>query len=60
MRLGIAILNSGGLHILHFWVRVIPHPSGAAILNSGVQWVLNLRTTRRNEIMRMISISKKI
>ena len=40
MRLGIAILNSGAMHILDCWVRVI-----AAILNLGGQWALNLRST---------------
>ena len=60
MRLGIAILNSGAVHILDFWVRAIPHPSSAAILNSGVQWALNLRSAWKNEIMRMISIVQEI
>ena len=40
---GVEILNSGAMHILDFWVRVIPHRSGAAILNSGVPMALNLR-----------------
>ena len=40
-----AILNSAAMHILDFWVRAIPHHSGAAILNSGVQWALNVRPT---------------
>ena len=57
---GFAILNSGAVHILDFWVRVIPQPSGAAILNSGVPMALNLRSGRKNEIMRMISIFCKI
>ena len=57
---GVAILNSGAMHILDFWVRVIPQHSGAAILNSGVPTTLNLRYGRTNEIMRMISISWKI
>ena len=43
MRLGIAILNCRAMHILDFWVKVIPHPSDA-ILSSGVTWALNLRT----------------
>ena len=60
IRLGIAILNSGAMHVRDFWVRVIPHPSGAAILNSGVQWALNLRPAWRNEIMRMVSTFQKI
>ena len=57
---GVAILNSGAMHILDFWVRAIPYASGAAILNSGVQWALNLRPARKNEIMRMVSIFQKI
>ena len=60
MRLGIAILNTGAIHILDFWVRVIPQPSGAAILNSGVPMAPNLRSGRKHEIMRMIPISWKI
>ena len=56
----IAILISEAMHILDFWVRAIPHPSGAAILNSGVQWALNLRPAWKNEIMRMVSIFLKI
>ena len=49
------------LHILDFWVRVFPQPSsGAAILNSGVPTALNLRSGRKNKIMRMISIFQKI
>ena len=48
------------MHILYFWVRVIPQPSGAAILNSGVPMALNLRSGKKNEIMRMISIVWKI
>ena len=48
------------MHILDFWVRGIPQPSGAAILNSGVPEALNLRFGRKNEIMRMISIFQKI
>ena len=57
---GLAILNSGAVHILDFWVKVIPQPSGAAILNSGVPMALNLRSGRKNEIMHMISIFRKI
>ena len=56
---GLAILNSGAMHILDFWVRVIRHVSGATILDSGVQWALNLRPAWKNEIMRMISIFQK-
>ena len=56
MSLGIATLNSGAMNILDFWVRAIPHPSGAAFLNSGIQWALNLKSAWKNEIMRMISI----
>ena len=37
-----------------------PQPSGAAILNSGVPMALNLRSGRKNEIMRMMSISWKV
>ena len=48
------------MHILDGWVRVIPHPSGAAILNSGVQWALILRPAWKNETMRMVSILQKI
>ena len=55
MRLRIATLMSGAMHILDFWISVIPHPSGAAILNSGVQWALNLRPAWKTEIMRVIS-----
>ena len=55
----LAILNSAAMHILDFWVRVIAHPSSAAILNSAVQWVLNLRPGWKNETMRMVSISGK-
>ena len=46
------------MHIFDFWGH--PPPSSAAILDSGVQWGLNLRPTRRNEIMLMISIFWKI
>ena len=58
---GGAIFNSGAMHILDFdfWVGVIPQPSGAAILNSGVATALNLRSGRKNEIMRTISIFLK-
>ena len=57
---GFAIFIPGAVHILDFWVRVIPQTSGAAILNSGVPMALNLRSGRKNEIMRMISIFRKI
>ena len=57
---GFAILNSGAMHILNFWVSVIPQSSGAAILNSGVPMALNLRSGSKNEIMRMISVFQKI
>ena len=60
MPLGIAILNSGAMHIFSFCARVIPHASGEAILNSGVQWALNLRPACKNELMRMISTFWKI
>ena len=41
----------------HLWsFRAIPHPTSPAILNSGAQWALNLRSAWKNEIMRMISI----
>ena len=56
MRLGIAILNSEAMHTLVFWVRIISDPSGAAILNSGVGWALNLSPAWKNELMRMVSI----
>ena len=39
------------------WVRVIPHPSGAAILDTGVPWALNPSPAWKNETMRMVSIS---
>ena len=52
---GFAILDSGDMHILDVWVRAISHPLGAAILNSGVQWALNLRPAWKHEIMRMVS-----
>ena len=57
-----AILTSAAIHmhILDFWARVVPHPSDAAILNSGVQWALNLRPTGKHEIMRMVSMFQKI
>ena len=55
MRLGIAIFNAGAMDIPDFWVTVIPQPSGAAILNSGVPLALNLRSDWRKNIMRMIS-----
>ena len=57
---GLAILNSGAMHILDFSVRVIPQPSGATILNSRVPMALTLRSGRKNEIMRMISMFWKI
>ena len=57
---GHAILTSATMHIMDFWVRVIPHPSNAAILNSGVRRELNLRPTWKNGIMHMISIFQKI
>ena len=60
MRLGIAIFNPGAVHILDLWVRVIPQTSGAAILDSGVQWALNLRPVWKSETMRMVSIFRKI
>ena len=61
MRMGSqSSINSGAMHILSFWVRVIPHPTSSAILNSAVQWALNLRSAWKNEIMRMISIWQKI
>ena len=41
------VRNSGAMHILDLWVRVIPHPSGAAIFNSEVQWALSLRPPRK-------------
>ena len=52
----------------HFWnyahPRILrnghPHLSGAAILNSGVQWALHLRPAWKNETMRMVSIFRKI
>ena len=44
---GYAILNSGAMHILDFCVRLISHPSGAAILNSGVPTALKLRSGRK-------------
>ena len=49
-----------GIAILDFWVSVIPHASSTAILNSGVQLALNLRSSWENEIMHMISIFRKI
>ena len=57
---GFAIPNAGAMHILDFWVRLIPHASGAAFLASGVQWALDLRPAWKNEIMRMVSILWKI
>ena len=54
------MLNSGAMHILYFWVRVIPKPSGVAILNSRVPMALNLSSGSKNEILRMISIFWKI
>ena len=55
-----AILTAGAMRMLHFWVRLIPHPPGAAILNSAVQWALNLRPAWKNETMRMVSIFQEI
>ena len=57
---GFVIPNSGAKHILGFWVRVIPHPTSLAILNSGAQSALNLRSACKNEIMCMISNFQKI
>ena len=57
---GLAILISGAIHILGFWIRVIPHPTSSVILNSGVQWALDLRHDWKNEIMRMVSNCWKI
>ena len=57
---GFAILNSGAVHILGFWVRVIPIPPGQQSSILGIQWALNLRSACKNEIMRMISIFWKI
>ena len=57
---GLAILNSGAMQILDLWVRVIPHPSSAAILSAGVEWALNLRPGWKNEAMSMVSIVQKI
>ena len=44
------------MRILDSQERVIPHPSGAASLNSEVRWALNLRAAWKNEIVRMVSI----
>ena len=57
---GLAILNSGAMHILGFWVRVIPNPTQPAILIPGVHWALNLRPAWKNETMRMISIFQRV
>ena len=57
---GFAILNPGAVHILNFSVSVFPQTSDAAILNSGVPMALKLRSGKKNEIMRMISIYQKI
>ena len=38
----------------------IPHPSGAAILHSGVQCALNSGSTWKDETMRMVSLFQKI
>ena len=46
---GFAILHSGAMHILGFWVRVVRHPTSSAILTSGVQWALNLRSAWRTK-----------
>ena len=56
----LAIVNSGAMHIVYFWVRVTPQPSGAAILNPEVPMALNLRSGRKNEIMRMIPFFQTI
>ena len=53
---GFAVLNSAAMRMLDFWERVIPLPSSAAILNSGVQCALNLRPAWKNETMRTVSI----
>ena len=44
----------------HFLGEGHPPPSSVAILNSGIQWALNLKSAWKNELMRMISIFQKI
>ena len=61
--LWLAILNSGAMaamRILDFRVRVIPYPSSAAILKSGVQLALNLKPASKNESTRIVSIFGEI
>ena len=60
MRMGSQSLNSGAMHILDFWVRVIPHASSAEICNSGVQLALNLRPAWKNETMCIVSIFQEV